>query len=143
MTFQVIYHHADGAMPPPHHAEWTLTLEHSGRGCLQFCPDYPGRDAPLWQLAFTVDDLTPLEAALPPAFAASQPALRDDFPVGGSTCQVACTFGGESRSLYAGPESMRPPAVRTLCDALRALVPQTVWDEAARRREAYHAGLDF
>ncbi len=137
-TFRVVYLHADGSMPPPHHTEWQITVDSAGEAHLRYWPNYPAPEVPMWESAFPVADLAPLRAALRRAEAAGPPQLPERLPVGGSICRVTCVRGeAAERVLFSGPQSLLTPPLRALRDALRALVPAELWDEMAHRREQY------
>jgi len=52
--FAITVDHADGSVPPPHHAVWRLEVDDTGQGVLVYTPDYPGPDVPTWRAEFDV-----------------------------------------------------------------------------------------
>ncbi len=129
-----------GSMPPPYHYEYMVTLEPDGAGAVDFVPDYPQHGVQPWRREFQ---------AAPGAVAAllAQMEKKRVFErrwrrarrhtVGGSLAWLEATSGGRTVSIPAGLPPRDARSIAPVYDAVRALVPQPVWDELTRLHQEY------
>src|SRR5687768_8853812 len=54
--FRVQYHWSEGSLPPPYHSEYTIRLGPGLQGEIEFQPDYPSGDTPIWIETFEIED---------------------------------------------------------------------------------------
>jgi hypothetical protein len=135
--FAITVDHADGSVPPPHHAVWRLEVDDAGQGVLAYTPDYPGPDVPTWRAEFdvaatTVDDLY---AALRRRDLLDDLEPASDEPVGGPVETATVTADGKTHEIPAFTDAGAPLA--TLEREIHALAPGRVWRDFEERREAY------
>jgi hypothetical protein len=139
-AFSVVYHWVAGSMPPPHHYEYTITLGSGSVGRIEYQPDYAFEGVPVWREEFALENdafekLSELMVAAD-VFTRRWQAV-EDRAVGGSLQWLDVEYQGEA---YAVPSRVRETeALNTLYAAIRACVPQTVWDSLRARREQYIA----
>lgn len=135
--FAITVDHADGSVPPPHHAVWRLEVDGTGQGVLVYTPDYPGPDVPTWRAEFDVavtaaDDLY---AALRRHDLLGELEPASDEPVGGPVETATVTADGKTHEIPAFTEAGAPLA--PLEREIHALVPRRVWRDFEERRDAY------
>jgi hypothetical protein len=134
--FAITVHHADGSLPPPHHAVWRLSVDDAGQGVLAYTPDYPGPGVPTFTAEFDVE-----AGAIEDLYAALRRAdlLRDltaATPPAGSTVETATvTAAGHTYEIPAYADGSAPMA--PLERRIRNLVPARVWSDFAERRREY------
>jgi len=143
--FTLRYTWAAGTYPPPHHYEYTITVEPRDPenpwacpGHLNFWPDYPGEGVPRWEKAFAAY-LEPcillfnLMQALN-LFSREQERPTEPAP-GGETGHLEVTANGQHLrlALHLLPVEERDELHR----ALRGLVPEHVWQDLEARRQHY------
>jgi hypothetical protein len=135
--FAISVDHADGSVPPPHHAVWRLEVDDTGQGVLAYTPDYPGSDVPTWRAEFdvaatAVDDLY---AALRRHDLLGELEPTSDEPVGGPVETATVTADGKTNEIPAFTDGGAPLA--PLAREIHALVPVRVWRNFDERRDAY------
>jgi hypothetical protein len=135
--FAISVDHADGSVPPPHHAVWRLEVDDTGQGVLAYTPDYPGPDVPTWRAEFdvaatAVDDLY---AALRRQDLLGELEPTSDEPVGGPVETATVTADGKTNQIPAFTDGGAPLA--PLAREIHALVPVRVWRNFEERRDAY------
>ncbi len=135
--FAISVDHADGSVPPPHHAVWRLEVDDTGQGVLAYTPDYPGPDVPTWRAEFdvaatAVDDLY---AALRRHDLLGELEPTSDEPVGGPVETATVTADGKTNEIPAFTDGGAPLA--PLAREIHALVPVRVWRNFDERRDAY------
>lgn len=135
--FAISVDHADGSVPPPHHAVWRLEVDDTGQGVLAYTPGYPGPDVPTWRAEFdvaatAVDDLY---AALRRHDLLGELEPTSDEPVGGPVETATVTADGKTNEIPAFTDGGAPLA--PLAREIHALVPVRVWRDFEERRDAY------
>ncbi|MFN8112450.1 MAG: hypothetical protein U0R51_04545 [Solirubrobacterales bacterium] len=137
--FAITVEHSDGSVPPPAHVQWRLAVDETGQGILDYVPDYPGDGVPTFTAQFDVDPgaVDDLYSAL-----AKRDLLRDldpdpDPPIGGATESATVTADGKTFEIPAFADGAAPLA--PLERQIHRLAPRQVWDDFAKRREAYAA----
>lgn len=135
--FAITVDHADGSVPPPHHAVWRLEVDDTGQGVLVYTPDYPSSDVPTWRAEFDVaaTAIDDLYAALRRHDLLGELEPASDEPVGGPVETAALTADGKTREIPAFTEAGAPLA--PLEREIHALVPGRVWRDFEERRDAY------
>jgi len=127
-----------GAMPPPHHYEYVITIGPGGVGEIAFSPDYPGEGVPVWREAFAIaeKDLDRLYGLMMEAgvFGARWAPMRDR-PVGGDIEWMDVTAHGDTVRIPALAEGS--VALEPIYDAIHGLVPDETWNSLRDRRQAY------
>ncbi len=136
----VRYHWQAGSMPPPAHYEYTIRLAPDGAGEITFYPDYPQHNPPVWSETFTpaaetLSRLHPLIAKKKIMTKKWRPPARS--PVGGSLEFLEVITADKQVSVPSRLNAKDAAALREVFDAIRALVPQEMWDRLLARRQAF------
>lgn len=138
--FHVEYHWSAGTMPPPHHYEYTITIEPSGLGKMVLIPDYPRDEVPRWTEPFTIE---------PEALDALYNVMvenglftrtwrqKDDPPVGGSAQWMVVVADGRHVEVKTYPVVAQEAAAEEIYSAVRGLVPSEVWKRLHALRDEY------
>lgn len=138
--FNLRYSWSEGSIPPPYHYEYDILFDSTGNGRVDMVPDYSGPGVPRWTEPFAVapEAARDLYARMASDGLLAQEWRRlDDPPVGGSHAWLSVTAGGRQIEIPAFPvEGQRERAAR-IYTAIRALVPQAVWDKLEAQREEY------
>ena len=135
--FAITVEHGDGSLPPPDHVEWTLTVGDDAQGRLDFIPDYPGAGVPTFSAQFDVEGaaIADLYDGLVDNDLLRSQDQSGEAPPGGASVSATVTAGGETYEIPAYTDGSAPLApVERL---IRRLVPRQVWDDFAKRRDAY------
>lgn len=136
----VTYHWQEGSVPPPYHYEYEVRVGPGSEGEVIFYPDYPGKDTPVWHETFAVGDdawdkfYTLLMGK---RFFAREWRKASRPLVGGSLASLD-VFAQATR--YGVPSQLEPAdaaVASEIYDAIRALVPPSVWDSLMTRRQKY------
>ena len=125
---------------PPYHNEFTILIGPGPQGNISYLPDYPNHNPPRWlePLSITLDDLETLYALLvdKDAFRATW-HVASPRPIGGEQAWIEVTAGDQHASIPSGLNPRDAAAARHIFDAVRALVPQPVWDRLESQRQEY------
>ncbi len=138
--YSLRYSWREGSIPPPYHYEYDILFDSTGKGSVVMIPDYPRGDVPRWTEPFAVapEAARALHASMEAEglFTHSWPAL-DRPPVGGSHASLSVTAGDREVEIpnFVTPERQEHAA--RIYDAIRALVPQALWDKLEAQREGY------
>jgi hypothetical protein len=117
-----------GSLPPPSYYELRLTIDDSGDARVEVQPDYGFNDPPVWNWSFTLSrgEVERLRHELADqrdvGEAGRSPAI------GGPQETITLEEGGRAREITPAPG---------LGEALKAVVPRSIWDEIEDRRAAY------
>lgn len=136
--FHFVYEWAAGTVPPPHHYEYTIEVGPGDRGHITFWPDYPAPDVPCWDqdflpsLGWRIVLANWLRAT---GWLDSPPLQPAELPIGGETGMLDVTAGGKRAQIQIHwlPESDH----RELHTAVRAVVPDYVWERIEAWRQEY------
>lgn len=139
------YHWREGSIPPPYHYEYDIRIGPGKDGDIVFHPDYPGKDTPTWTEPFTITDAQ--RASLIQLVRDNQISTRQWHPlqsprIGGSLASMDVSAGDLRVSVPSQLEDADAAIAGTIYDAVRALVPQVIWDSLMQRREQYMAEHD-
>jgi hypothetical protein len=138
--FRVLYQWYEGSMPPPYYYQYSIELDATGTAWVTLTPDYPSPNVPSFTENFTVseqqlDDLFQLmqEQGM------MQRTWRTDSdpPVGGSSEALTVTAGGQQYLIPSYPVSNQRQAAGEIISAVKALVPQEIWERLDGLREDY------
>ncbi len=155
---------AAGALPPPHHYEYTLILSQPKRppkpkasaprmqGEVIFIPDYPGAKVPIWREPFVAWTRECLQAYT----VLSEGGLIDikgqqsscnnngtecnDEDLGNETVTLTITARGNTISIHSSklPPDQRQFLLSDAMPAIRSIVPADLWLKLHTKRIAYH-----
>ena len=130
--FTLRYEWHEGSVPPPYHYEYVIRLGPGPEGEVTFYPDYPQHDPPIWREPFTsqpsaVAGLYALMAKVRMFTRRWQRAERQ--AIGGSVSWLQVQAGQRVASVPAGLLPRDAEAIRPVYEAIRALVPQPIWDK--------------
>jgi hypothetical protein len=138
--FTVTYLWREGSMPPPFHYEYTISIGPGDQGKIEYTPDYPSEKVPTWIETFspTSEELDNLYSLIlnRKVFSIEWKEMSN-FPVGGSSERAEISAGGKQILLPRFPESPNDAVASDLYSAIRALVPQAIWDKLDAQRKAY------
>ena len=133
-----------GALPPPYHYSYIITIGPGSEGQFSYQPGYAPEDSgKLWATEFKLDgkSLDALYKTL-----AEKEALRSNW----STGQPLLGGQGTSLVIIADGKEYRVPTVSILTrterekveaifEIIRGYVPKTIWDEMAARQAEFEA----
>ncbi len=134
------YHWQAGSMPPPAHYEYDIRLGPNGAGEIIFYPDYPQHNPPIWSERFALSDQ---EMSRLRSLISTKKLLTRKWrspsrsPVGGSLESLELIAADQQISVPSHLNAPDTAAMRPVYDAIRALVPQTLWDSLLARRQAF------
>ena len=136
--FAFTFVHADGSVPPPFHAEWTVKVDADGAGLATFTPDYSGDGVPTYRSRFEVsdEDMDRIYADMRDAGLLEDITETDDVPVGGSVETATIYADGETFDVPPFDEDGGAP-LADVSEAVRGLVPAADWASFESRRDAY------
>lgn len=136
----VHYHWQEGSLPPPFHYEYNITLKPQGQGKVVLTPDYPSDNVPTWTETFTVS-AAELDQFYQVLF--NQGLFRQTWraqavpPIGGSSQSVTVMAHGLKIEIPAYVLPEQEAAAVAICSAVRALVPEAIWDKLDTQRQQY------
>lgn len=138
--FNLVYEWQEGSLPPPYHYEYTITIKPDGQGEIVMLPDYDSDATPYWVESFTV---------APAAFDQFYRLLIDkglftqrwqaqsDPPVGGSYDSLQVTAHDRQINIPSFVIPTQATIAEDITAAVRALVPQDLWDKLNAQRAQY------
>jgi len=138
--FSIQYEWAEGSLPPPYHYEYIIRIKPAGEGQVEMIPDYPGDQIPVWIEPFTVSQAN-LDRLF--QFMSDHGMFTQDWraqyhpPVGGSSERLAVTAVGQTIYVPAYVAANQASAAKEIYAAIKALVPQAVWDKLNTQHEQY------
>ena len=130
--FDVLYEWREGSLPPPYHYEYQIHVAASGSAEITLTPDYPANNVPRWTETFTIpaSQLDALYRRMLQLGLLST-AWRTDThaSIGGSSESMTVRAQGRQIELpvFVGP--VHAPRASEMYSALRALVPDALWDK--------------
>ncbi len=139
--FSLRYRWSEGALPPPYHYEYTIHLGPGRQGRIEFWPDYPSDDTPVWTETFELGEgeLEKLYSLL-----AAQGLLEEKerpsqgAPPGASTGRLQVTMEGRQISLPGAlDDTNQAEAVAVVTEAVKAQVPEPIWTKLMAQYEQY------
>jgi hypothetical protein len=138
--FRLTYHWAAPTVRPPLHYEFTITLGSNQGGKIEFLPDYPNHNPPRWEESFSVkpaalDALASLMEARH-VFDGTFRQHSEHF-VGGQQNWLEVSFNGKQIQVPAELNASSATKIQPVYDAIRALVPQPIWDRLEAQRQEY------
>ncbi|MBI3775889.1 MAG: hypothetical protein HY273_10120 [Gammaproteobacteria bacterium] len=134
--FDVRYTWREGSVPPPYYYEYRIHLAAPGSAEVTLIPDYPAAGVPQWREIFSVTPsqletlyrhLLTLGLLSTPWQAAAHP------PVGGSSESLTIQAQRRKIEIPFFAAAMQDIRVNETVTAIRALVPQTLWDTLEMR----------
>jgi hypothetical protein len=138
--FSVLYEWSEGSLPPPYHYEYSITIGPGPTGQVVMIPDYPSDTTPRWTEPFPVStpELDGLYATLRDGgmWSTAWEAMQDP-PVGGSSDSLTATAFGNTAEVPSFVVTGQTDAAEAAAAAVRALVPQEVWDRLETQRQKY------
>jgi hypothetical protein len=138
--FHVLYEWTEGSLPPPHHYEYTITIKPGGHGEVVMVPDYAASRPPTWTETFapTPAELDNLYRLLREQGVFTRPwRAQHNPPVGGSSQTVTVTAHGRRVVMPAFVLADQATAAEQVDKAVRAMVPQALWDKLEAQRQQY------
>ena len=141
-NFSVVYNWVAGSMPPPAHSEYTIFLEASGNCSVEYIPDYPSANVPVWKETFnlSVDRLEALYSFMTEKkiFTKKFKEVKPkDRRIGGSYAWVDVEANGKKVRLGTHLVDKDQEIAKTVYDEIRKIVPQAIWDGFSKKREQY------
>jgi len=136
VDFELIYEWHAGTMPPPHHFEYTIRVISDGRGAINYFPSYDNTSVWTESLAVSKDTLEKVYRLMAKTGVTTKawPEAKR-HPIGGSTQWLNVVANRKTVMIPAFPE--KPGGLQEVYDAIKRLVPQTVWDKFSGLREEY------
>ena len=142
-----------GTMPPPYHYEYSLVLkgyEASQKACpprmqgeITFWPDYPGSSVPAWRETFFVwtPECLRVYALLHDGdLLKGKTAPREESPLGGETVILEVTAKRKTVRIasFELSKTQRLFLLEKVAPAVKAMVPDHLWQRLQARQKAYH-----
>lgn len=145
----IIYHYQTGSIPPPHYYSYDLTINNDGVGLLVYSPGYGGDTS--WNYNMTIDEasINKLNDEIQKSkvlIGSIQSLPKDKQPIGGPILYVTIILNDTNPNADHPPTNIVTPyfptqeykeALDSLYNTIIKLVPQSVWDEIDRDKEAY------
>lgn len=138
--FNVIYEWQEGSLPPPYHYEYTIKIKPDGQGEIIMLPDYDTDATPYWIEPFTVTPATLdqfYRLLIDQGLFTQRWQAQSDPPVGGSYDSLKVTAHDRQIDIPSFVIPAQSAAVEAIGAAVRALVPQHLWDKLNTQREQY------
>ncbi len=136
--FSFKYRWCEGTVPPPHYYEYSIKIGPRLDGVINFYPDYPQHDLPVWVEHFTVSDDTLLALY---QLMVERNLLRQnwteiqDAPVGGSLEWLDITADGVE---YKIPSMIEESSeIEMVSEVIRSHVPIEIWKKLISQREDF------
>jgi len=139
--FSISFYWNTGSLPPKYHYKYVITLGPGLQGEFEYQPGYDQDQAYFWSTTFSVS-----ESAFDDLFSTLQQEsiLKSRWNtgeglIGGSTTDLIITAYGKEYHIPSihKLKTLDQARVETAMDAIRAVVPQSVWDEMEARQTAY------
>lgn len=138
--FNVIYEWQEGSLPPPYHYEYSITIKPDGQGEIVMLPDYDSDTTPYWIEPFTVTSSALdqfYRLLIDKGLFTQRWQAQSDPPVGGSYDSWQVTAHGQQITIPSFVIQTQAKAAEDIATAVRALVPQQLWDKLNAQREQY------
>ncbi len=134
--FELIYEWHAATVPPPHHFEYTIRVIADGRGAINYFPDYDNTSVWTESLAVSKQALEGVYRLMTKTGVTTKawPEAKR-HPIGGSTQWLNVVANRKTVMIPAFPKD--PGNIQEVYDAVKALVPQPVWDKFSGLREEY------
>jgi len=134
--FEFIYEWHAGTMPPPHHFEYTIRVIADGRGAINYFPDCDNTSVWTESLAVSKEALEKVcQLMVKTGVTTKAWPEAKRHPIGGSTQWLNVVANRKTIMIPAFPRD--PGNIQKVYDAIKALVPQPVWDKFSGLREEY------
>jgi hypothetical protein len=131
------YRWTSGTIPPPYYYEYTIELDGLA-GTLDFTADYSQHQPPVWRETFTCSPETAenLYKIMRKCHVFRKRwAQPKQLMVGGPQHFLKITRAGQVFPIPFHLTHLNQAALTPLFEAIRALVPQPIWDDLMARRE--------
>jgi hypothetical protein len=138
--FTIHYHWVAGSMPPPYHSEYDILLQDNLQGAVTYLPDYPSENTPVWNYPFeiTEDDYNTLsEMIISLNIIHAEWEEPEDHTIGGSLEWLELSQGENRIRIPARLTNADEERAAPLYQAIRTLVPKSIWDELNRKNDQY------
>lgn len=140
--FSILYRWSTGTVAPPYYYKYSIMINSSGQGEIQFIPNYPQEDdqLPVWVEPFSVSDqdLDQLYQLMHSQGLWSY-SWRDlgDPPVGAGSQSMAVTADGLVIETSAYLSDEQDKQLEEIYTAVKALVPKDIWEGLMAKRDKY------
>lgn len=138
--FSVLYQWKEGSLPPPYHYEYRIELSSSWQGKVIMIPDYPSVAVPIWTEAFVAQSVALdkfYQLMIDEALLTNIWQAQSSLLVGGSSESMTVTANGTIITIPAFILPQQASAATNIFTALKALVPQVIWDKLHVLRKDY------
>jgi hypothetical protein len=138
--FNLVYEWQEGSLPSPYHYEYTIMLQPDGQGQIVMVPDYSFRNPPTWTETFTVTSAALdqfYRLLIDKGLFTQRWQAQQGPPVGGSFDSLQVTAHGQQITIPSFVIQTQANAVEDMATAVRALLPQNIWDKLNTQREQY------
>lgn len=143
-TLRFEYRWRAGSMPPPHHHHYSIVGSSDGRGAILYVPGYAFENPPEWKESFTIakDRLDALEL-LVQRLKVMKRTWREveTRAVGGNLRFFRFEAAGKTVAIPAELSSTDQADVAQLENAVRGVVPESVWQSLHERHAEYKKRL--
>jgi hypothetical protein len=137
---QLRYYWSAATVRPPYHYSLTILIGPGPEGQVNYIPDYPNHNPPIWQEKFSIQPAD-LEAMY--ALMLKNKAFRPEWKrrpegfVGGSNAWMDGNAGEQKMNIPAGLTPPDASEAQPLFETVHALVPQSIWDKLESKRQKY------
>lgn len=138
--FSISYQYNSGSVPPPYYYEYTITMTPAGQGEIQLVPDHAAESVPQWTETFELDDQTIDELY---SLLVSEGAFSNNWQeaspprLGAPSEVVQITAQGQQMQIPAQVAGEQNRTKDKLTKAIKALVPESVWQSLKNRHTQY------
>ena len=140
--FSFVYQWNTGSLPPQYHYSYEIKVYPAGQGQFTYQHGYSGEDAlPEWQTSFTVkiSQLDDLFRLIKEKDLFRSQWAEGELSIGGSSSDLDIISAGKEHRLPndAAMITTDRQSVQEVFEQIKALVPQSIWDEMQTRQEQY------
>ncbi len=136
--FTIEYQWREGAVPPPDHYAYTIRINRDAEGEIEFRPDYPREDVPVWKESFAVDEkaLERIYGLMVDCGMFRETWETDERIPPGDSIETLDVIS-QGNHVHVPGNIKNPVDMNELYNAIRGLVPQAIWKSLMARRDQY------
>ncbi len=132
------YQWREGTLPPPDHYEYMIQISREAKGRIEFRPDYPKEDVPVWTEDFAVDEetLEQVYRLMVDKGVFHQEWKSDErIPPGDRIETLEVT--SQDNHIHVPANIQNQADISDVYTAIRKLVPHTIWESLMAKRDQY------
>lgn len=138
--FQVRYIWREGSLPPPYYFEYTIQIGPGVQGTIEFQPDYPFNDPPIWveELTLSPQQISDLYDLMKEKQVFTREWNPVDEPsVGGGVQWIEGVANGQRFSVPEQLSSSDAKEMAEVYSTIRSMAPASIWSTLLTRQKEY------